>query len=53
MTRHAGSEPLRILELGSGMGMTAAAVQPFTDERYDEPCELGDAMLYLATLEPA
>jgi SAM-dependent methyltransferase len=41
---------LRLL-LG-GTGLTLVGIEPFTDERYGEPCELADAMLYLARLAP-
>jgi hypothetical protein len=35
-----------------GTGLSVVDVEPFTDERYSEPCELADAMLHLATLAP-
>jgi SAM-dependent methyltransferase len=31
-------------------GLSVLDVEPFTDEAYGEPCELADAMLYLAAL---
>ena len=36
-----------------GTGLSVVDVEPFTDEGYSEPCELPDAMLYLATLASA
>jgi hypothetical protein len=36
-----------------GTGLSVVDVEHFTDEGYSEPCELADAMLYLATLAPA
>jgi hypothetical protein len=35
-----------------GTGLSVVGVEPFTDEGYSQPCELADAMLYLATLAP-
>lgn len=42
--------PADLRLLIEGTGLSVVDVEPFTDERYDEPCELADAMLYLATL---
>jgi SAM-dependent methyltransferase len=39
---------LRLLLEGTGLSLVD--LEPFTDERYDEPCTLEDAMLYLAKL---
>jgi hypothetical protein len=47
------SSPADLLLLLEGTGLSVVDVEPFTDEGYSEPCELADAMLYLATLAPA
>ena len=45
--------PADLRLLLEGTGLSVVDVEPFTDEGYSEPCELPDAMLYLATLAPA
>jgi hypothetical protein len=45
--------PADLYLLLEGTGLSVVDVEPFTDEGYSEPCELADAMLYLATLAPA
>jgi hypothetical protein len=35
-----------------GTGLSLDDVEPFAHETYAEPCELADAMLYLAKLAP-
>jgi SAM-dependent methyltransferase len=44
--------PADLRLLLEGTGLSVVGVEPFTDEGYSEPCELADAMLYLATLAP-
>jgi SAM-dependent methyltransferase len=36
-----------------GTALSMRDVEPFTDETYGEPCDIADAMLYLAVLTPA
>jgi hypothetical protein len=36
-----------------GTDLSLVDVEPFTNEGYSEPCELTEAMLYLATLSLA
>ena len=45
--------PADLRLLLEGTGLFVLDVEPFTDETYGEPCELVDAMRYLATLTPA
>lgn len=45
--------PADLRLLLQGTGLSVRDVEPFTDETYGEPCELADAMLYLAALTPA
>jgi SAM-dependent methyltransferase len=45
--------PADLRLLLEGTGLSILDVEPFTDETYAEPCELVDAMLYLATLTSA
>jgi hypothetical protein len=45
--------PADLRLLIEGTGLSVVDVEPFTDERYGQPCELADAMLYLATFAPA
>jgi hypothetical protein len=42
--------PADLRLLLEGTGLSLLEVEPFTDEAYGEPCELADAMLYLAVL---
>ena len=42
--------PADLRLLLEGTGLSVLDIEPFTDEVYDEPCELADAMLYLAAL---
>jgi SAM-dependent methyltransferase len=42
--------PADLRLLLEGTGLSVIDVEPFTDETYGEPCELADAMLYLAVL---
>ena len=45
--------PADLRLLLEGTGLSLLDIEPFTDETYAEPCELADAMLYLAALTPA
>jgi SAM-dependent methyltransferase len=45
--------PADLRLLLEGTGLSVLDVEPFTDEAYGEPCDLADAMLYLAALTPA
>jgi SAM-dependent methyltransferase len=45
------SADLRLLLEGAALSIRD--VEPFTDETYGEPCDIADAMLYLAVLTPA
>jgi SAM-dependent methyltransferase len=45
--------PADLRLLLEGTGLSLRDVEPFTDEAYGEPCELTDAMLYLAAMTPA
>jgi SAM-dependent methyltransferase len=45
--------PADLRLLLEGTGLSLLDVEPFTDETYAEPCELADAMLFLAALTPA
>jgi SAM-dependent methyltransferase len=42
--------PADLRLLLEGTGLSLVDVEPFRDETYSEPCELADAMLYLARL---
>ena len=44
--------PVDLCLLLEGTGLLLVEVEPFTDEGYGNPCEVADAMLYLATLTP-
>jgi SAM-dependent methyltransferase len=45
--------PADLRLLLEGTGLSLLDVEPFTDETHGEPCDLTDAMLYLAVLTPA